>query len=454
MPSSTAATSAGARVLARPRVGAPPAVRAPVPARWTLPNGLRVIAHPMHGTPQVAVRLVCPAGSVIDPAPYPGAASLVGALLTEGTRRCSADELHARLDLLGASIQASAGHDFAEIDGFFLSETIEDGLALFAEIASAPALSPAETERVRAESLDALVARADEPANVADDRLALEVFGAGHPYATPAFGTAEGIAAVPIEALHALHAAHYRPAGSFLVVAGDFDADALPVLLARAFGGWVGEAPRSKYPPPALRAAAAGRRIVVPWEDAAQSEIRVGGLGIERTGPHWIEAAVANYIVGGSTITGRLGANLREDKGWTYGARSAFAAGLTLSSWTAEAAVDEEVANAAVAEICGELRRLVSEEVPEDELRRARDALILSLPRAFETPARVISRLVTVEAFGLQQDYWETFPACVAAVSAQAVRAVARRCFDPAALVTVVVGGMAEEGAAGRRRLA
>jgi zinc protease len=428
-------------VLPPPILGAPPLPRVPVPLRWTLANGLRVVAVPMPKVPQVVIRLALRAGSVFDPAEHPGAAHLVGSLLTEGTASLTADELNARLDLLGAAVHASVGHDFAEVEGLFLSETLAEGIALLADVVARPSFPHDETERVRAESLDALVARLDEPANVAEDRVAIETFGADHPYGVPAFGTAEGIENVPVEVLRGFHAAHYRPAGAFLVAAGDFDADELRRLLDEAFVAWTGEGPAAVYPPVPARPAAAGRDVLVEWEDAAQSEIRFGGIGLDRRSPRWVPAAVANYILGGSTIIGRLGSNLREDKGWTYGARSSFIPGLAGGGWIAESAVDVEVTASAVAEMRAEMRRMATEPVPEDELRRAKDALVLSLPRAFETPARVASRLATIEAYGLPADYWQLHPQRVEAVTAEDVLRVSRELFDPERLVAVVVGG-------------
>jgi zinc protease len=432
---------AEAAVLPRPTLGPPPLPRLPAPERWTLANGLRVVAIRRAGLPQVVLRLVAPAGSAADPPEHPGTASLVGSLLTEGTRTLTADELNARIDGLGAAVEVSVGHDFAEIEAVLLSETLAEGVALLAEIATRPSFPEAETERVRAEALDALVARLDEPANVADDRAALEVFGADHPYGRPSFGTAEGIGAVPREALARLHAERYRPGGSFLVVAGEFDAAELRGALDSAFGAWAGEAAPLVYPAEPPVPAEAGRVLFARWEEAAQSEIRVGGGGLHRRSPDWVAGAVANYILGGSTITGRLGANLREDKGWTYGVRSAFSAGLAPGGWMVETAVDVEVAPDAVREIEGELRRMTEEPVADGELRRAKDALILSLPRAFETPAGLAARYAALEAYGLPRDYWERNPAEVEAVTADDVLRIARRCFDPARVVRVVVGG-------------
>jgi zinc protease len=433
------ASEGGIAVLPRPTLGPPPTPRVPRPKRYALANGMRVVAAPRAGVPQVAIRLVLPAGSVAEPREHPGTASLVGHLLTEGTEATSADELHARLDLLGAGVAPSVGHDFTEIEAVLLSETLAEGVALLAEIVTRPVFPHDQTERIRAESLDALIARQDEPANVADDRALREAFGA-HPYGTPAFGTAEGIGGVPREALAAFHAAYYRPAGALVVAAGEFDPDELREALEREFAGWSGFAPPVACPPPPTRPANAGRLVTHAWPDAEQSEIRVIGVGMERRNPDWIRGGVANFLLGGSTITGRLGANLREDKGWTYGVRSTFSAGLQPSGWLIETAVDAEVTADALAETVRELRRLTDEPVGEEELRRVKDALMLSLPRMFETPTSVAGRFSMLEAYDLPRDWWERYPAAVEAVTADDVRRIAREHFDPDHLVRVVVG--------------
>jgi zinc protease len=428
------------RVMHPPRLGPPPAPRAPQPERSTLPNGLRVVAIPRGGMPQVAMKLVVPAGSAADPAARFGMAALVGNLLTEGTEHYTAEALNARLDSLGAAISVQTGHDLLEIEALALSETLADTVPLFADLVMRPTFPVREVERVRAETLDALEARQDEPANVADDRTAHELFGPAHPYGRISMGTPAGVAACVREELLEFHARHYCPTGSFLVVAGDFAVADLFSLLQREFASWSGAAARVSYPAEHTTPHRGGRRIDIPWRDAAQAEIRVAARGLSRCSPDWIVASVANYILGGSTITGRLGANLREDKGWTYGARSSFAAAIQPGGWIAETAVDVEVADSAVDEMLREIRTVGEELVGEAELQRSKDALILSLPRAFETPSRIVNRFSTLEAFDLPDDYWTSFPDQVAAVTAEDVRRTAHSLFDPAHLVCVVVG--------------
>jgi zinc protease len=428
-----------------PHPARPAAPRVPRPARWVLDNGLRVVAVPWTTLPQVGARLIVPAGAACDPEALEGTATFLGAMLTEGTEHTPADELNARLDRLGAALTAQVGHDFAEVDLFLLAETLPEAMQLLAETVRFPAFPEAETARVRAETLDALAARDDDPANVADDRLGVALFGPEHPYARPPLGTAAGVEAISPGALRQLHALHYRPEGAALIVAGDFDIGALRELLDSTWGEWQGAAVAPPLPDQAPFQA--GPNVLhVARADAAQGELRLGGPGMPRSSPDWVAAGVANYLLGGSTITGRLGANLREDKGWTYGIRSGFGAALGPGGWVIDAAVDAEFIDRALEEIDRELSRLVREEVPPDELRRAKDALILSLPRAFETPGRIIGRFATAEAFCLGDGYWEGFAEAVESVTVEQVRTMAERYFDPDRLARVVVGPPVEAG--------
>lgn len=428
------------RILPRPEPGIPPFPTVPLPERFALDNGLRVLALHRSAFPQIAMRLVIPAGSVADRPDGPGAASLVSGLISEGTEALEGIALHQRIDSLGASLGARAGHDFTEIDLGLLAETLSPGLALLAEVVIRPSFPESEIERIRAESLDALEARLDEPANIADDAVNEAVFGADHPYARLPLGTVESVRALRRASLVDFHEQHYRPNGSILVIAGDLSGVSLRTELEESMGAWAGVSPAVDYPAPSIRCAKAGEVVNVVEAGAAQGEIRVAGPGMARNSADWIPGIVANYVLGGSTITGRLGSNLREKKGWTYGVRSGFAAGVRPSGWSVETAVGAEVTADAVREIRRELQRMVDTEVSADELKRAKDALILSLPRAFETPMRIVSRFATLEAFGLEPDYWSSFADSVRRVTAEQIREIANRYFDPDAMVSVAVG--------------
>lgn len=431
-------------VLPRPTPGSPPVPEVPDPENFTLSNGLRVVCVARPQFPQAFARLVLRSGAAADPASRPGLAAMVGSLILEGTQELPALDFHTRIDRLGATLDSRVGHDFTEIDLGFLTESRGDSLDLLRQIVVSPAFPPMELERIRLETLDALEARLDEPANLADDLAADALFGGQHPYGRLAMGDPEGVAAVSREELVAFHAEHYRPDGASLIIAGDIDIASLRDRLERLFGDWQGTPPEIAYPelpdPRQTEIELANLEI----EDSPQAEIRVAGLGMRRTDPDWIPGSVANFILGGSTITGRLGSNLREDKGWTYGVRSGFAAGLDPAGWVVETAVGAEVAADALREIASEVGKLRDELVDPSELARAKEALILSLPRAFETPARIVSRLATLEAYGLPGDYWKGVPDRIRGVTREQVREIARKYFGSEGLARVVVGPKVE----------
>lgn len=431
--------SRASMVVPRPLPGEPRPLPLPEATRTTLPNGLELVVLPRPGLPQVVARLLVPAGAVADADGRDGLAAMVGGMLTEGTDAHTAAELNRRIDMLGASLGVHVGHDFAEVDLGLLAETLEEGLSLMAEIAARPSFPEVELERLRAETLDELLGRHDEPANVADDSIATAIFGA-HPYGRLPTGTVDGVQAMSRADLEAFHRRHYRPTGSVLLVSGDVQPDGIERVARAAFGDWHGIAELPKYPMEAGGPQLPGSRVAEAFDDAAQAEIRVGGIGMPRDHEDWIPASVANYLLGGSTITGRLGANLREEKGWTYGVRSGFAAGLQPGAWLVETAVDLEIAGAALAEIRRELDSFLDAPPPQKELDRARDALVLSLPRAFETPARTLARFSTIDAYGLPHDYWHRFAERVESVTRNDVLRVAQTYFDPSRLVWLAIG--------------
>ena len=420
-----------------PAPGTPSRTEIPRVIRWRARCGLRVVAIPSPALPVVSVRLVLPsAGASADPADAPGTASLVTALIGEGTQEHDPDTLNEIIDALGVALEAHASHDVAEVSLSSLPEVLDEALPLLAEVAGSPSFPDDQVDRARGEVLDALAARSDDPGTVADDTAAASVFGLDHPYGRPVDGTPEGVAGLTPSDLRGFHAARYRPEGAVLLVAGPVEEPLLRPLVDRAFAGWSGSAP-APVAPDAGRTE--GRELRREWT-GGQAEIRLATAGIPRTSDRWISAAVTNYLLGGSTITGRLGANLREEKGWTYGAGSAFNPARGSGIWMASTAVEASVANEAVREMMEEVRRLGSEPVTAYELRTAQDALVLSLARAFETVEARTARFASVDVFGLEEDYWERLTDNVRAVSPTEVRETARTLLGPDRLVRVVVG--------------
>ena len=310
---------------------------------------------------------------------------------------------------------------------------------MFADVVVNPAFDPKEFERVRDNLLTAITRRKDSPPTVANLAFTRLLYGQKHPYGWPMAGVEASIKKLTPADLRAFYDKYYRPNNAALLVAGDTTEKAL----RRQAGGRVREvdAPRARAAPklPAPEGAAPATRIfLIDKADAPQSSIRVGLIGIERKNPDYFPVTVMNLILGGGFY--RLDLNLREGKGWTYGARS------TVDSRRAPGPISaggEFVAlhtADSVAEILKELASMRDADVTDVELARAKDQIIKSFPARFATRANVAAQLAELAVFGLPDSYITDYTKKIAAVTKDDVRRVARKYLDPNHLTIVVVG--------------
>ena len=421
-----------------PVPGPAPSLTLPAPERRTLPNGLEVV-YVRHGAlPVVHATLVVPAGSAADPAGAPGLAVFTAGMLDEGAGGRSALDLAGELELLGAALSTGAGVDAAQLDLHVLSDRLPAALALLADIAARPDFPEAEVQRVREERLTELARARDEPRIIAGNAFSALVYGDAHPYGR--LPAVESTRRMDRAALDGFHRRHYRPAGSTLILVGDVDPEALHPVVERAFGGWSG----TTAPPPALPGAPAPERTTLYLVDkpgAAQSEIRIGHVGVPRSHPDYFPLVVLNTVLGGS-FTSRLNTNLREVHGYAYGAGSSFSFRRGAGPFTASSAVFTAKTDSAVIEFFRELRRIREEAVPADELERAKRYVALGLPRRFETTADVAAQVAELEVHGLSLDLYNDYVARVLAVTPADVRRVAGEYLRPDRAVVVVVGDL------------
>ncbi|MBW3628862.1 MAG: insulinase family protein [Gemmatimonadetes bacterium] len=419
-----------------PALGPVPALRLPAPVRRTLGNGLQVV-YVRHGAiPVVHATLLVPAGSVTDPANLPGLAAFTAEMLDEGAGGRSALALSGALDLLGATLTATAGWDATSVDLNVLRDRFPQALALMADVVARPDFPQAEIVRVRDERITQLTSARDVAGTIAGNAFSALVFGPAHPYGRlPAVESTRRIARNPVKAFHD---AHYRPAGSTLILVGDVDPEQLHPLVERALGAWAGSA--NQATPPAAAALPAATRIVVIDKPAApQSEIRIGHRGVARSHPDYFPLIVMNTILGGS-FTSRLNTNLREVHGFSYGVSSSFGMRRGPGPFLAGGAVVTAKTDSAVAEFLREIRRMRDEPVPTEELQKAKNNLALGLPADFETSADVARQLAQIEIYGLPADFYNQYVPRVLAVTAADVQRVAREYLQPERSVVVVVG--------------
>jgi zinc protease len=415
-----------------------PRLRLPRFERRQLANGLDVWILPRRVLPEVSLRLITEAGAAVEPSGECGVSELTGRLLSEGAGRRDAMEMAEWLDHLGATFTVSTSYDVTMVSMHSLTDTLTGALDFLAAAIREPSFAGTETSRVRQERLDEIERDRDEPAIVASRRLAAVIYG-DHPYGRPSDGTYESVAGIEAEGVRDFHARHYTARGAALIACGDVEPARLMAELEARFGDWTAGSAAAGLPATPAEPLQPGRPTIVDRPGSAQSEIRIGTIGAPFLTPDLYAATVANAILGG-LFSSRINMNLREDKGWTYGARSAFHFRRGAGPFVAQTAVETAVTADALGEMLTEIRGMVSDPPTEEELSLAKNALTLSLPRQFETTSQVTGKLARQVTFGLPEDFWERYPDRINAVTRDETVDVIERYLAPERLVLLVVG--------------
>ena len=424
----------------RPDPGPVADLRLPEVQRFTLSNGLEVYLLEKHDVPLVQMNLTVGAGSVDDPAELLGLASLTATMMDEGAAGRSALEIADAFEFLGARFFIAPGSHATRIGLRVPTARLDEGLQVFSDVVMRPDFPGEELERLRAERITSLVRRHDDPQAVAGVLFDRRVFGPDHPYGRTVVGEEAHLRAMTTDDLRRFHATHFRPNNASVVVVGAISPDEARSRLEAALGGWEpGEVPTASVAEPGP---IEGRTIyLVDVPGAAQSVIRLGHLGVPRSTEDYYALEVMNTILGGS-FTSRLNRNLREDKGYTYGARSGFDMWVNPGPFWAGAAVQTDVTGPALTEFMNELRR-IHEPMPEEEVSLARNFLAMRYPAGFQSVSEIAGRVGGLVGHGLPVDELDAYTARVLEVSGADVERAARRYVDPDNMAIVVVGDRA-----------
>jgi len=430
------AKSAVDRTRRPPAAPAPPLVLPPS-VRFTLDGGTRVEVVERRGIPEVYVCLAVEAGSAADPAGRGGAAELAARVLSRGAGGRGRLEMARWLDRAGAFFRVVVHHDVAVLMLFGLREAAGEGLAYLASVVTEPAFAEGEVAGARAELLAELSRQAMDPAAVADRALAAALYG-DHPYGRPVQGTQPSVAALDAAAVRAFHRARYGGAGAVLVASGDVDADAVRRVLERELGGWAGGAPAGDAPP-APEAPPPSKIVLLDRPGLPQVQLRVGAPGVPAGHPGQWALTLAATVLGG-VFNSRLNQALREENGWSYGARARVRFRRAGGHLAVRAAVENGAAARALAEIRRQAARLAAQPPTDDELRLARNALAFSLPVEMETNGGLAQKLVDRTVYAHPHDVWERYAGRLAAVTPREVAEAAARWLAPERLALVAVG--------------
>ena len=420
-----------------PKIGPPPALHVGPVLHFKLSNGLPVLLLERHRVPLVQMNLLIHAGAAMDPPGKKGTANMTAALLTEGAGGRDALQLADAIDYLGASVSAAAGYHSLSIELHTPLANFDSALALMADVCLRPTFPAEELERARQEILTSLLQWRDEPRMIASVVMDKALYGDHHPYGTPIVGDETSLRGLRAGDPRQFYETYAHPNNAALIVVGDVDAPSILPKLERAFGSWG----RREVPPLEISPVPQvhGRSVVlVDKPGAAQSEIRIGRIGAQRTTDDYDAIQVLNTILGGS-FSSRLNQNLRETHGYTYGAGSQFDFRVMPGPFLAGAAVQTDVTGKALAEFMHELENILKP-IDEAEVDRARKYAALGYPRDFETTVQVASQLEQMTVFHLPDDYFDTEIGRILAVTKADVERVARQYIDPGDIVIVVVG--------------
>ena len=425
----------------RPAPGKLGKLSLPVPKSFKLSNGLTVIHHERHGLPVVAANLVLKVGTEANPLAKPGLASFTADMLDEGTATRSATQLADDIAQLGTTLETSSGADASHVSMAVLKKNFAAALDLLADVALNPSFAPEEIERRKASRLASLVQIREDPNALVERIAAAVVYGERHPFGYLNIGTEDAVKATTRDDLQEFWKRHYLPGNAALVVAGDIGAAELKSLVEKSFGAW--------RPRPRLAIAAAqpatthARLVLVDKPDAPQTAMRVARLGPPRLTPDYPRITVMNAALGG-LFTSRISNNLREEKGYTYGAYSGFQFRRSTGTFAVRTSVRTDVTAPAVQEIFKEVHGMRDKPVGRDELDRARDSQVRSLPGEFETSASTVASFRDLFVYDLGLDYYGKLPSRLTAVTPGAMQAVARKYLPPESLVVVTVGDRAK----------
>jgi len=436
MPSTVAAQGGSPITL-----GPPAPLKLPTPQHLKLRNGLNVVLMESHKVPLVQIEIMVRGGTALDPGGKTGLASMTADMMEEGAGGRTSLEFADAIDFLGGSISAYAGTHSSGVNLFTPLSKLDSAVALFADMVRRPMFPPAELDRLKNERLTTLIQWHDEPRAIASALFNKTLFGNSHPYGAMTIGDERSIRGFSVDDLREFHRKVFTPANATVIVVGDVKADALMAKLERAFGDWTGEGIDIPKVPTAPQVTS--REIyLVDKPGAAQSEIRIGRIGVNRMTPDYYATVVMNTILGGS-FSSRLNQNLRERNGYTYGAGSRFLYRLSEGPFLASAAVQTDVTDKALTEFFNELRA-IREPVTDDELTRARNYVALDYPNSFETISQTAGELAELVMYGLPDDYFNTYVGNVLAVSKEQVLEAATKYIDPDKIAIIVVGDRAK----------
>ena len=424
-----------------PDVGQPPAATLPKFEKDTLSNGLKVILAQRHEIPVVNFWLEVDAGYAADQFAHPGTARLAATLLTNGTKKRSALEISDETQLLGAVLNAGSNLDFSSVHLSALKVNLDASLDLFGDVILNPAFPQADFKRQQALQLASIENEKATPVQMALRVMPPILYGHDHAYGVPltGSGTKESVSNLTRDDVEKFHNTWFHPNNSTLIVVGDTTMPEIKPKLEKVFADW-----KPGQPPAKNLARVESRQkpqiYVIDKPGAAQSLIITGGVAPEPNAAQEIPFETMNNALGG-TFSGRINMNLREEKHWSYGARTILYGARGQRPYFAYASVQSDKTKESVAEIQKEFHDVIGQRpITDQELERVKTQQILELAGSRETMSAVGGAIGELLEYRLPDDYWDTYASKVQALRPADIHDAAKSLIHPEQMIWIVVG--------------
>jgi zinc protease len=425
-----------------PPPGAVAGVDFPDYKRATLSNGVKVLLAERHDTPLVSVSMSIASGYGDNYASVKeGVAALTGNLLDEGTTTRTGLEIAEEIDRLGAGLGTAGGGETSSVSFTALTPTLDQVMAIWADVVRNPSFTDVDFRRLQAQQLQAVRQAQLEPNAIANRVLSKVMWGAEHPYGRSS--TPESVASITRQDVVDHYRRWFGPNNATIVVVGDTTLEAITPKLEAALRGW-GNAPGKRIDAATVKRPAKPAVYLVDRPGAVQSVILVGTPQAVRDYKEDQKLAAFNSLFGGA-FTSRINMNLREDKGWSYGARTAVSAGRGQRTFTVSAPVQTDQTKGALSEIRKELSDVVGRKPPTAaELEVARTSAILGMGTRWEAASAVGASLDSIAEYGLPDDYWDTFASRYQSLTVGDMTSAAKTLIPDQNHIWIVVGDRAK----------
>lgn len=415
-----------------PEPGPAPVINIGDPATFTLPNGLKVFVVENHKLPRVTYSLVLDRDPILE-GDKAGLLSLVGDVILGGTNSLSKDELDEAIDHIGGRISVTSRSASASS----LKKYNDNLLALFSDVLFNSSFSQEELDKVKKQSISALTADKDDPSSIVQVVSNAVLYGKDHPYGESE--SEKSIENIQIDDIKTYYHTYFKPNIAYLAIVGDITATEAKELVEKHFSAWEqAEVPSHDWSAPS--APEGNQILLVDRPSSKQSVVSlVYPFNLKPNDPDVIAASVVSSILGGGS-SGRLFQNLREDKGYTYGAYGGISPNELVGTLRAGADVGTPVTDSAIHEFLYELERLNSKTITEGELETAKAVLAGRFARSLEQPSTIANFAINTEIQNLPRDYYENYLKNLDAITLDQANEIAAKYISPENLYIAVVG--------------